>query len=219
MIPVAPTSAPPNFDRDCLERGKKWLDTHPEDKEPPGYWRPFNSQLREAFQNRCGWAAFEIQTDGQMDHFVAQKKLRGTPEQWRIYDWSNFRYSLPTLNQVKRTHEVLDPFEVRKGWFRLNLSTLCVTPTDLIPEPLRGLAEFTVELLCNHPLVVRVRLVTFETWRRFNTPLEQLDEYDPLLSAEIRDCLDNGRESWLRSLSPPVENSAPRGKQLRKKAE
>jgi hypothetical protein len=107
------------------------------------------------------------------------------------------------LNKAKGNREVLDPFEVGRGWFRLDIGLLRVIPTDAIPPERRAIAEETARRLCNNDVIVRIRREAFEEWRAGRTPLERLDRYDPLLSSTIREELAAGGEERLRRLTFP----------------
>jgi len=144
LIPVAhPIRKPRNFTRDCETPGKAWEQAHPRSNKFPAYWRKYQPQLAAGFHDRCGWWAMRI-ADGAVDHFLSKKFHRD-----RAYDWSNYRYSSGSVNSAKGTHDdkVLDPFEIQPGWFEVQLPSMLLKRTDLVPPALRAKADFTVKQL------------------------------------------------------------------------
>lgn len=148
MIPVAPVDEPPEFEHRTRVPGREWLGSkdYVHRSGPQDYWSWCAEPLREAFHERCGWMAMYI-ADGHVEHFVSWNECKhDRPE--LAYEWSNYRYVLPRLNSRKQ-HQVglLDPFEVRAGWFRVELPSLLLVCTDAIPAPLRERAQRTIKTL------------------------------------------------------------------------
>ena len=125
MIPVARPEEPDLFEERTRRPGYAWLETteYLRRDRPRDYWSWCAEPLREAFEERCGWAAMFI-ADGNVEHLVSWAECKHDRPQL-AYEWSNYRYVLPRLNSRKRSlRGLLDPFEVGPGWFRIELPTL-----------------------------------------------------------------------------------------------
>jgi len=148
VIPVEPPDEPEGFEERTRRRGRAWLEKNDplHRGRPPDYWRWCAEPLREAFRERCGWAAMYI-ADGNVEHFVSWDECKHEhPE--LAYEWSNYRYILPRLNSRKQgARHLLDPFEVGPGWFRVELPSCLMVCTDEIPPEHRARAQRTLECL------------------------------------------------------------------------
>lgn len=152
MIPVRRPREPKTFAARCRAEGKKWLAQNPlpSDKAPRDHWSQFEPALRKAYENRCGWLAIWI-ARGQVDHYLS--KLHPDPARRKTqrplaYEWSNLRYADGEVNNRKRNRdaEILDPYEVGEGWFRLN-NALELELAPGCPEEVRARASFTISHL------------------------------------------------------------------------
>jgi hypothetical protein len=123
--------------------------------------------------------------EGQVDHFRSTSKHRDL-----AFEWSNYRFSSGMVNQSKQAvdDEVLDPFEVKQGWFELLLPSLQLVVTKKVPAPLRARAEFTIERLHlrDDERVIRQRRSWYEAWERGDLSLEELGRRAPLIAEAIR---------------------------------
>ena len=85
--------------------------------------------------------------DGHVEHFVSWSECR-QEDPALAYEWSNYRYILPRLNSRKRSlRDLLDPYEVGPGWFRVELPSMLLSCTDEIPENMRARARRTIDEL------------------------------------------------------------------------
>ena len=110
-----------------------------------------------------------ISPSGQVDHFKPVAILKRTNEHEKAYEWSNLRYIDPTINQKKQCVEkILDPFDVKDGWFEITLPSLQLLPTDKIPDEHRALAEFTLKRLGlrDGEFIIDFRQGWFELYQR-----------------------------------------------------
>lgn len=188
MIPVERRPAPAGFEENVREPGLKWIGGRSHSQMRfPSYWTWCEPHLREAFRTRCGWAAMTI-TSGVVEHFISQAEFRvERPE--LAYDWDNYRYAMPELNSRKGRHRLLDPFDVRPGWFRISLPSLRLRMTDKIPNEYRERARQTIEQLGLDRgfKLMRLRLRYMERYRQGSIGLRILDEDAPLIAAAIRE--------------------------------
>lgn len=152
MIPVRRPREPKAFDARCRAEGKRWLAANPitSGKEPKDFWSQFEPELRIAFKSRCGWLAMWI-ARGQVDHYLSKHHpdlARRKTQRPLSYEWGNLRYADGDVNNRKRNRdaEVLDPYEVREGWFRLN-NALELEVTTVCPKSKRPRAELTIRHL------------------------------------------------------------------------
>ena len=187
MIPVERVPAPEGFDEHVRDPGLAWIAkrAHPQ-LGFPSYWRWCEPHLRQAFHARCGWAAMHI-TSGNVEHFVSRAECRvEQPE--LAYDWDNYRYVMPELNSRKGKQRLLDPFEVRPGWFRISLPSLRLRMTDEIPEDVRDRARRTLEQLelDRGFKLMRLRERYMARYMAGRLGLIDLDEDAPLIAGAIR---------------------------------
>jgi hypothetical protein len=193
MKRVMPAKAPAGFRDRCREPGRNWLKANPSYRRPRDYWSQFEPQLRQAFSERCGYCAM-VTMRSQVDHFVPVAVLKVRKQDWKAYEWSNFRYGEGVLNQRKSNHLVLDPFKVRDDWFEVQLPGLQLVLTAAVPKTQRTLAEFTITRLGlrDSEVVVRYRRKWFEMYRARKMDLEGLKEVAPLISSAVERDLAKG---------------------------
>lgn len=88
----------------------------PSNKFPP-FWRRSIPQLRNAYRGLCAYLALFIEPGtgvSTVDHFIPKS------QDWRhVYEWSNYRLCASVINGTKGDRPLLDPFDVRPGWFGL----------------------------------------------------------------------------------------------------
>jgi len=195
MIPIAnPIRKPRNFTCDCEAPGKAWARAHPESNKFPSLWGKFERQLADGFHDRCGWWAMRI-ADGRVDHFLSKKFHRDL-----AYDWNNYRYIASIVNSYKGTHDdkILDPFEIQPGWFEVQLPSMLLKRTDLVPPALRAKADFTLKQLrlVNGYKVRRNRRRWYEDHKDRGLPLANLADYAPLVADAVT--------QWINSKGLPL---------------
>lgn len=185
MIPVPnPISEPAAFDERCRKRGRKWLEKNPGGKRPPDYWSDFRLDLAASFHDRCGYGAMWI-SSGTVDHFVSCDEDRT-----QAYEWSNYRYLDGWINSSKnkkRSQDFLDPFEVGDGWFEVDLPSLQLKLTDVVPDAYRARAEYTLR---NLPIrdderLIRQRRAWYQLYEQGKLTLDGLREKAPLIATAV----------------------------------
>jgi hypothetical protein len=194
MIPVPRPPEPPEFDARCRQRGLRWLRENPPEtrKRVPSFWTAFGSHLAAASEHRCYWLAMSI-PNGQVEHFVPQSKVTGTPDEHLIYEWRNYRWALDAINTSKGTADVLDPFEVEEGWFEISLPDLQLWVTPKTPSDRRQLAEFTIQRLkLNGDMAIRIRARIFDDFAELGRTLDSVQREAPLIAHAIQRALDQG---------------------------
>jgi len=184
MIPVTnPIRKPRNFTRDCETPGKTWLAANPTSKRFPPHWQKYQPQLADGFHDRCGWWAVRI-ADGAVDHYLSKKFHRG-----RAYDWTNYRYISASVNSSKRNKDdkVLDPFDIQPGWFEVQLPSMLLKRTALVPPALQAKADFTIkELRLVRGLKVRrIRRKCYEDYKQGLITDAGLAAYAPLVAEAV----------------------------------
>ena len=95
----------------------------------PAYWTDALDDLMNAYSQICAYSGFRIhRVTGarSADHMVAKSRS------WRqVYEWDNYRLACGRLNSRKLDFEdVIDPFDVKLGWFWLNLVTFEIEPAS-----------------------------------------------------------------------------------------
>lgn len=209
MIPVTPAPIPPSFDTSVRDRGlralaelvgepppkprlegrpfKKIADRRediPPDKLPP-YWTNALDDLMEAYQRICAYSCFLIHPvtgARSVDHMAPKSRA------WdRVYEWSNYRLACSRLNARKRDFtDVLDPFEVRDGWFVLELVGFQVLPAEGLPAVTAQQVESTIiRLGLNEPAFTTTRERHWSNYINGDVSFRILLEESPFVAREL----------------------------------
>lgn len=128
--------------------------------------------------------AMHVSDAGCVDHFRSQSTHRDL-----VYEWSNLRFSSSLMNSIKRDREVLDPYEVKEGWFEVLLPSLVlVARYDRIPEELHQQVKTTLATLRlkDDERLVRLRREWYAMFRAGDLSLEGLAAFAPLIAAAVR---------------------------------
>ena len=195
MIPVARVPEPPGWP-ELRERGEKWLAENPDSDRLPKHWRHVIDELAEGFRHLCGYTA-QYDSDGCVDHFHCVERYRN-----EAYDWSNFRYASTWFNSSKGTLDLLDPHDVKEGWFKILLPSYeLVLVADKVPPEFREIAAMTVKKLnlASDGRLLRIRATDH---RRY-----------------LRHCEEKGEAAAmhiLRQLSPLLADAVEREKMARR---
>ncbi len=137
MIHVEKQPEPHGFDEKVRQKGLRYLSEHADPEltlELPPYWRDCLDDLYASYNGICAYLSVYInRVTGAVstDHFIAKSKVPDL-----AYEWSNFRLACLGENARKNNFDdVLDPFEVKDGWFHLQLSSGHIFPDpSLNPE-------------------------------------------------------------------------------------
>jgi len=166
---------------------KKVADTRegiPADKFPP-LWTDALPDLMEAYGRLCAYVCIYIERvtgAGSVDHMLPKSRA------WQhIYEWQNYRLACTLMNARKNNYQdVLDPFEIEEGWFRLELTGYQVIPgVDLDPD-IEARVLATIERLnLNDRDCLRVREDYAMAFADGDITLDYLRRRAPFLAKEI----------------------------------
>ena len=86
----------------------------------PDFWTKASDDLLKSYRRVCAYACCYIERvtgAATVDHMVPKSK------KWdQVYEWANYRLACSLMNSRKNdVPHVLDPFEVKTGWFELEL--------------------------------------------------------------------------------------------------
>lgn len=209
MIPVTPAAEPPNFDKRVRQMGlsaiaelagerplvrrrgpkrKKIARTReeiPADKFPP-YWRDALDDMLSSYRRLCAYLALYIEhaTGGpSVDHVIPKSKA------WnRVYEWSNYRLACALMNARKNDLElILDPFEIREGWFALEFVAFQVVVGPAAQGQIIDQVNKSIELLgLNLPECCEARQEYVESYEAGHIDLEYLTRRAPFIAQELR---------------------------------
>ncbi|MCC6562464.1 MAG: hypothetical protein IT478_13985 [Xanthomonadales bacterium] len=184
MIRAPRIPEPTNFDVRVRRPGKKWLVANPTAKRPRALWAPYTPTLQAGYGGLCGYAAMVDFTGGTIDHFLGIKNHRKL-----AYEWSNYRFASATMNSRKRAQDdrVLDPEEVRAGWFEILLPSLQMRMTESVPARLRSKAAHTLDRLglADGERVIRWRRSWYEMYQLDRLSIDGLREVAPLIADAV----------------------------------
>ena len=188
MIRVEEQPEPENFGAMVRQRGERFLASRP--REPirfrgHEYWRYVTDELYEAYDGICAYTCHRIARDtgwSSVEHFVPKSVQPGL-----AYEWSNYRLVCGRLNGRKGEHQdVLDPFEIENGVFRLDFPSLQVRPAEGLSDEVAFRAQETIDRLkLNDEICVKSRHAYLDPYCRGRFDLEYVSEEAPFLYREI----------------------------------
>lgn len=185
MIPAPRVPEPDDFDVRVRQPGIAWLAANPGAKRPKPLWLPFTPVLEAGYHKLCGYAAMADFTGGTVDHY---RSFKNHPAQ--AYEWRNYRFASATMNSCKRNVDdaVLDPEQVKAGWFEIMLPSLQLQLTERVPEKLREKAAFTLRRLQldNGERVIRWRQSWYQLYTEGKLDLNGLQQVAPLIADAVR---------------------------------
>ncbi|NJK32920.1 MAG: hypothetical protein HC927_11225 [Deltaproteobacteria bacterium] len=156
------------------------------------HWTRALPALHRAYDGYCAYLARYIEPveTPTTDHFVA---LRNMTNPMLAYTWSNFRLAHAYVNGVKSAiPHVLDPFEIKDGWFAIDFGTFeTVVGPDAPPEHRHAIARTITDLrLDGRPLAITRRRAAERYWSPPAglppLPLWALEQDEPFLARELR---------------------------------
>jgi hypothetical protein len=184
MIPAPKVPEPEDFDVQVRQPGNTWLAANPAAKRPRTLWTRYTPVLEAGYGGLCGYAAMLDPTGGTVDHYRSFTHHREL-----AYEWSNYRFASATMNSKKRAEDdrVLDPEEVRAGWFEILLPSLQMRTTDRVPTRLRAKAVHTLDRLglADGERIIRWRRSWYELYQRGDLSIEGLRKVAPLIAAAV----------------------------------
>lgn len=176
--------APHDWDTRGLQPGIRWLRDHPRAERPRDLWSPFRNELAAGFSGLCGYTLTYV-PNGTVDHFTPWTILKGTTDEWRAYDWHNFRHCDGWFNSARRG-PVPDPFLVEDSWFELRLPSLELFATDAVPASERAAVDNVLRWLRDDPRVMGPRQEWLRMYREGELNLDGLARKAPLIAAALR---------------------------------
>jgi hypothetical protein len=152
----------------------------------PAYWVESLDDLMAAYGQLCAYSCFRIHriTGGRsVDHFAPKSRS------WRhVYSWSNYRLCCSRMNARKNEFgDILDPFLVKPGWFRLELLGFEVHPNPRLSRDLRDAILATIARLgLNDSDFRRQREQDATSYWQKDISLDVLRRESPLVALELR---------------------------------
>jgi len=188
VIHVDRQPEPVDFDANVRQKGRRWLAKHPNAlaKDFRPYWRRCIPGMLRCYARRCAYTALRIKPGTgvpHVDHFLPKSKCKAA-----AYEWSNYRLACKVVNDHKGVREdILDPFEVGDGWFRLELVALQGLPAPDLDPDLRRKVESTIDALKlnEDPSLCDARIEYYEDWVGNEISLRHLRTHFPFLAKEL----------------------------------
>ena len=118
-----------------------------------------------------------------MDHYVAKSR------RWDlVYEWSNYRLACGAMNAYKgESGDVLDPFQLRAGWFALELVEFqVVAGTGLDASDAARVRATICRLRLNMPRFCRIRSEFAEARWSGEITADYLVRHSPFVASELR---------------------------------
>ena len=159
-------------------------DAIPADKFP-AVWTQALPDLMAAYGRLCAYICIYIERvtgGGSVDHMLPKSYA------WQdIYEWQNYRLACTLMNARKNNYQdVLDPFEVEDGWFRLELVSYQVIPGEGLDPMIEARVLATIERLkLNDHYCLKVREEYATALFDGDITLDYLRRRAPFLAREI----------------------------------
>ena len=159
-------------------------DAIPADKFP-AYWTEALPELLEAYGRVCAYMSFYMERvtgAASVDHMLP-KSL-----EWQVvYEWHNYRLACSLMNSRKNNYRnVLDPFEVEDGWFRIELVGYQVIPAPQLPANIEAQVQATIDRLqLNDYECRKLREDYVNYFNQGDISLNHLRQRAPFLAREI----------------------------------
>ena len=159
-------------------------DAIPADKFP-AYWTEALPELLEAYGRVCAYMSFYMERVtgvASVDHMLP-KSL-----EWQVvYEWHNYRLACSLMNSRKNNYRnVLDPFEVEDGWFRIELVGYQVIPAPQLPANIEAQVQATIDRLqLNDYECRKLREDYVNYFNQGDISLNHLRQRAPFLAREI----------------------------------
>jgi hypothetical protein len=197
VIPIVPVGEPADFNKKVRVPGSAFLrkTPHPGNAEwrRNGYWRMALHDLFNAYKGICAYSASwtkratatAAQLDWSVDHYVPRSAMPSL-----AYEWDNFRLCRGRLNARKGSHrDVLDPFTLAIGWFRLDFQTFLLVPDANLPAADKALVSATIARLALNTDndYVNERIGAIRQYCLGNATFTQLAVRYPFIAAEMID--------------------------------
>jgi len=181
------------IERTVNGKKQKMLIVRPEDLPATmfaSYWTEDNGAgsaldwMLVAYKRICMYSCFRIHPatgSASIDHMVPKSR------DWtQVYEWSNYRLASGTMNSRKNDLTTLiDPFDVKDGWFKLNLLSGEIHPgeaTDADPV-LKQQVQHVIDTLKLHEFNEE-RLKDIQDYEA-GVPIDVLMRESPFVAMEI----------------------------------
>jgi len=142
-----------------------------------------------------------LDMNGTVDHFLSTS---APASRHLAYEWSNYRYATGWLNSSKQAldMECLDPFEVREEWFEVDLASLHLRTTPVVPRRISSRVSAMIRRLGLDygRRTLKTRDFYYQNFLTGEFTLSNLEQFAPLIATAVR------RERLLTHLTanPPV---------------
>lgn len=195
MIHVEMPDPPPQYVARVRTPGEAFLavNPHPTGKEWSGrqYWSAIHGTLYSNMNGICSYCAtftprrrgLESVDHTSIDHFVPKARAPSL-----AYEWSNFRLCRARLNHRKGQHEdVIDPYVVADGWFRLSFTTFLLYPDpNLSGDEKQKINDTIARLELNQDdKLVQERLRAVYAYADGKLPRRRLRRFYPFIASEM----------------------------------
>ncbi|MDO5580593.1 MAG: hypothetical protein Q4G69_05625 [Planctomycetia bacterium] len=192
MIPVVFENEPSLFDVRIRQKGIAWCQRNnislncplPEGKKLKEYWRICLPAMRKIYHCFCAYTNILINPgEGTIDHFLPKNKYPKF-----AYEWTNYRLALPRINSRKKDCEdVLDPFDIKDGWFQLDLITGFLYADPELPFQKRTQILQTINRLqLNDSMYKQYRLRYIDDYIHGKISIQLLERDAPYIFREMR---------------------------------
>lgn len=157
----------------------------PADAFPP-FWREALDDMLGGYRRLCAYTCLYIERvsgGGSVDHMLPKST------RWdHVYEWSNYRLACALMNSRKsEAKDVLDPFEIKDGWFALELhdcQLICGPGLDAATGD--QVATTITRLDLNDEECLKARREYVQSYEDGEISLGYLERRSPFIARELR---------------------------------
>ena len=188
LLRIVEQTEPADFDARVRQPGRAFLATIPRgesvDFSNKNYWGRCRQQLREAYSAICAYSGLyieEVTGSETVEHFLPKNDHRD-----EAYEWSNYRYVSGRLNGRKGKREILDPFEIPKLLFYLDIPSSLVLVNEQHADDYGIMADQTIEILgLNDERCTRSRFHWIYDYANGDVSLSYVRRHAPFVYREV----------------------------------
>ncbi len=199
MIPVEMFPPPAHYEEEVKRKGEDFLKKNPAADlkaiRNRKYWKVIRKDLRRNYKSVCSFSAQWCGCEDNVEHYIPLSWLVANNQRHRAYHWDNFRYASRSINENKGASlDVVDPFQVEYGWFRMEFPSLIIFPGKNLEQAVWDKVYKTIEILkLNEDSFVECRKAWVDAYvssckssrERMPTDFNNLKVWAPFLAYEL----------------------------------
>lgn len=196
MINATMPPPPRNYEQEVKVPGEAFLASTPSPKSHQWrehrYWREIHQDLYDSLHGICSYcASFTPRKKGEdanLDHTSIDHFIPKSQNHELAYEWSNFRLCRARLNNRKGDFtDVVDPYEIQNGHFKLNFQNFYIFADPSLPESEKSIITGSISRLelNNDDSYVNERARVIYSYSGSMMTFEAVGKFYPFIASEI----------------------------------